>query len=51
MTRLTASRLPRGLVHEIRALQQIQARTDAAGDIDWLGQIDSTIVRLWAKAG
>lgn len=28
-----------------RALQQIQAREDAAGDIDWLVQIDSTIVR------
>jgi transposase len=28
-----------------RALQQIQARADAAGDIDWLVQIDSTIVR------
>nr|WP_107481959.1 IS5 family transposase [Streptomyces sp. JHA26] len=27
-----------------RALQQIQARADAAGDIDWLVQIDSTIV-------
>ncbi|MFC7895369.1 IS5 family transposase [Streptomyces sp. NPDC057381] len=28
-----------------RALQQIQAHADAAGDIDWLVQIDSTIVR------
>ncbi|CAL9622876.1 hypothetical protein SUDANB6_05903 [Streptomyces sp. enrichment culture] len=28
-----------------RALQQIQARADAAGDIDWLVRIDSTIVR------
>src|SRR4051812_50013060 len=28
-----------------RALQQIQACADAAGDIDWLVQIDSTIVR------
>jgi transposase len=28
-----------------RALQQIQARADAAGDVDWLVQIDSTIVR------
>ncbi|KIZ16769.1 transposase [Streptomyces natalensis ATCC 27448] len=28
-----------------RALQQIQAEADAAGDIDWLVQIDSTIVR------
>lgn len=28
-----------------RALQQIQAQADAAGDIDWLVQIDSTIVR------
>jgi transposase len=27
-----------------RALQQIQAQVDAAGDIDWLVQIDSTIV-------
>lgn len=28
-----------------RALQQIQADADAVGDIDWLVQIDSTIVR------
>jgi transposase len=28
-----------------RALQEAQARADAAGDIDWLVQIDSTIVR------
>lgn len=28
-----------------RALQQIQAQSDAAGDIDWLVQIDSTVVR------
>ncbi|MGX1681884.1 transposase [Streptomyces althioticus] len=28
-----------------RALQQIQAQADAAGDIDWLVQTDSTIVR------
>ncbi|WP_442814185.1 IS5 family transposase [Streptomyces sp. NBC_00151] len=28
-----------------RALQQIQAGADAVGDIDWLVQIDSTIVR------
>jgi transposase len=28
-----------------RALQQVQARADAVGDIDWLVQIDSTIVR------
>ncbi|MGW9594699.1 IS5 family transposase [Streptomyces chartreusis] len=27
-----------------RALQQTQARADAAGDIDWLVQTDSTIV-------
>ncbi|WP_406182876.1 hypothetical protein [Streptomyces canus] len=27
-----------------RALQQIQTHADAAGDIDWLVQIDSTIV-------
>jgi transposase len=26
-----------------RALQRVQARADAAGDIDWLVQIDSTI--------
>lgn len=26
-----------------RALQQIRARADAAGDIDWLVRIDSTI--------
>lgn len=28
-----------------QALQQIQAQADTAGDIDWLVQIDSTIVR------
>ncbi|MFE2426825.1 transposase [Streptomyces sp. NPDC059373] len=28
-----------------RALQQIQGRADAAGDIDWPAQIDSAIVR------
>ncbi|GAA0669694.1 hypothetical protein GCM10009535_56950 [Streptomyces thermocarboxydovorans] len=28
-----------------RALQQIQAQADAAGDIEWLLQIDSTVVR------
>ncbi|OEJ21750.1 transposase [Streptomyces agglomeratus] len=28
-----------------QALQQIQAQADAADDIDWLVQIDSTIVR------
>ncbi len=28
-----------------RALQQIQAQADAAGDINWLVQIDSTVVR------
>ncbi|MFF5438860.1 IS5 family transposase [Streptomyces achromogenes] len=33
-----------------RALQQIQARADAAGDIDWLVQIDSTIVRAHQQA-
>nr|WP_256226727.1 IS5 family transposase [Streptomyces sp. PAN_FS17] len=33
-----------------RALQQIQARADAAGDIDWLVQIDSTIVRVHQHA-
>ncbi|MFD0002594.1 IS5 family transposase [Streptomyces sp. NPDC127178] len=33
-----------------RALQQIQARADAAGDIDWLVQIDSTIVRAHQHA-
>ncbi|MEU3855158.1 IS5 family transposase [Streptomyces sp. NPDC029554] len=33
-----------------RALQQIQAGADAAGDIDWLVQIDSTIVRAHQHA-
>ncbi|MCX4564753.1 hypothetical protein [Streptomyces albogriseolus] len=33
-----------------RALQQIQARADAAGDLDWLVQIDSTIVRAHQHA-
>nr|WP_258876806.1 MULTISPECIES: IS5 family transposase [unclassified Streptomyces] len=33
-----------------RALQQIQASADAAGDIDWLVQIDSTIVRAHQHA-
>ncbi|MEU9575311.1 IS5 family transposase [Streptomyces massasporeus] len=33
-----------------RALQQIQAKADAAGDIDWLVQIDSTIVRVHQHA-
>nr|WP_191889415.1 IS5 family transposase [Streptomyces mutabilis] len=33
-----------------RALQQIQAQADAAGDIDWLVQIDSTIVRAHQHA-
>ncbi|WP_435809296.1 IS5 family transposase [Streptomyces longwoodensis] len=33
-----------------RALQQVQARADAAGDIDWLVQIDSTIVRAHQHA-
>ncbi|MFF9819857.1 IS5 family transposase [Streptomyces sp. NPDC014006] len=33
-----------------RALQQMQARADAAGDIDWLVQIDSTIVRAHQHA-
>lgn len=33
-----------------RALQQIQARADAAGDIDWLAQIDSTNVRAHQHA-
>jgi hypothetical protein len=28
-----------------QALEQIQARADAVGDIDWLVQVDSTIVR------
>ncbi|MFJ1874302.1 IS5 family transposase [Streptomyces chartreusis] len=32
------------------ALQQIQASADAAGDIDWLVQIDSTIVRAHQHA-
>ncbi|MEU6602986.1 IS5 family transposase [Streptomyces flaveolus] len=33
-----------------QALQKIQARSDAAGDIDWLVQIDSTIVRAHQHA-
>ncbi|MFD8668963.1 IS5 family transposase [Streptomyces microflavus] len=33
-----------------RALRQIQTRADAAGDIDWLVQIDSTIVRAHQHA-
>ncbi len=33
-----------------RALQQMQDRADAAGDIDWLVQIDSTIVRAHQHA-
>ncbi|GGN47156.1 hypothetical protein GCM10011578_100560 [Streptomyces fuscichromogenes] len=33
-----------------RALQRIQAAADAAGDIDWLVQIDSTIVRAHQHA-
>ncbi|MFC8016320.1 IS5 family transposase [Streptomyces cinereoruber] len=33
-----------------RALQQIQAQADAAGDIDWLVQIDSTIIRAHQHA-
>ncbi|MEV7797441.1 IS5 family transposase [Streptomyces sp. NPDC087512] len=33
-----------------QALQQIQAHADAAGDIDWLVQIDSTIVRAHQHA-
>ncbi|WP_394816038.1 IS5 family transposase [Streptomyces gibsoniae] len=33
-----------------RALQQIQASADAAGDIDWLVQIDTTIVRAHQHA-
>ncbi|MDH6554831.1 transposase [Streptomyces sp. SAI-041] len=33
-----------------RTLQQIQAHADAAGDIDWLVQIDSTIVRAHQHA-
>ncbi|MGN9757279.1 IS5 family transposase [Streptomyces sp. SD31] len=34
----------------VRALQHIQAQADAAGDIDWLVQIDSTIVRAHQHA-
>ncbi|MEZ0156211.1 MULTISPECIES: IS5 family transposase [Streptomyces althioticus group] len=34
-----------------QALQQIQAHADAAGDIEWLVQIDSTIVRAQHAAG
>jgi transposase len=33
-----------------RALQTIQAHADAAGGIDWLVQIDSTIVRAHQHA-
>lgn len=33
-----------------QALQQIQAQADAAGAIDWLVQIDSTIVRAHQHA-
>ncbi|MFI1250316.1 IS5 family transposase [Streptomyces anulatus] len=33
-----------------RALRQIQTRADAAGDIDWLVQIDSAIVRAHQQA-
>lgn len=33
-----------------RALQQIQAHADAAGDVGWLVQIDSTIVRAHQHA-
>ncbi|MFH9404251.1 hypothetical protein ACH4JS_31480 [Streptomyces sp. NPDC017638] len=33
-----------------RASQQIQVRADAAGDIDWLVRIDSTIVRAHQHA-
>ncbi|MEW2513828.1 hypothetical protein [Streptomyces sp. NPDC046870] len=35
----------------IKALQQIQTSADAPGDIDWLVQTDSTIVRAhqWPK--
>ncbi|MET9472849.1 MULTISPECIES: transposase [unclassified Streptomyces] len=32
------------------ALQQVQAQADAAGDIDWLIQIDSTVVRAHQHA-
>lgn len=33
-----------------RVLQQRQTRADAAGNIDWLVQIDSTIVRAHPRA-
>jgi len=33
-----------------RALQQIQGQADTSGDIDWLVQIDSTIVRAHQHA-
>lgn len=33
-----------------QALHQIQAQADAVGDIDWLVQIDSTIVRAHQHA-
>ncbi|WP_176709876.1 hypothetical protein [Streptomyces sp. Wb2n-11] len=31
-------------------MQQIQAQADAAGDIDWRVQIDSTLVRVHQHA-
>jgi hypothetical protein len=52
--RAPALRLPALQRHHLgvftRALQQIQACADAAGDIDWLVQIDSTIVRAHQHA-
>lgn len=33
-----------------RTLQQVQVQADAAGDIDWLVQIDSTIIRAHQHA-
>lgn len=33
-----------------QALQEVQAQANAAGDIDWLVQIDSTIVRAHQHA-
>ncbi|MFF2996965.1 transposase [Streptomyces sp. NPDC057950] len=32
-----------------RALQQVQARADAAGDIDWLVQIDSADCQIYRR--
>ncbi|WP_326570104.1 IS5 family transposase [Actinacidiphila glaucinigra] len=46
------TRLRRYALHGVfnQALQQVQAEADAAGDIDWPVQIDSTIVRAHQHA-